>query len=150
MDNDCPLEGYAYTASGSAFVDHVGRLYTRRFVRSDGTVEAWCAVRVEPHHVNTWNFAHGGFMATLAEIGTAQASWDPAAQPCVAVALDIQFIGAPRLGDWVQICGTETHRTRSLVFVAARALVDEQPVLVATSVQKIIETANSLQLENPS
>jgi uncharacterized protein (TIGR00369 family) len=101
-------------------------------------VEAWSALLIEPHHVNAWNLAHGGVLATMAEIGTAQAGWDPAGQPCVAIDLTVQFIGAPKLGDVLEVCGTVTRRTRSLVFTTARAEVAGAPMFVATSIQKII------------
>jgi acyl-coenzyme A thioesterase PaaI-like protein len=131
-------DGYVYEPTPSAFVEHVGKLYTRKVTRPDGTVEAWSALRIEAHHVNAWNFAHGGVLATMAEIGTAQASWDPEGAPCVAVDLAIQFIGAPKLGDILEVCGTVTKRTRSLVFASARGEVGGNPVLFATSIQKFV------------
>ena len=75
-------------------------------------VEAWSALLIEAHHVNAWNLAHGGLMATMAEIGTAQAGWDPEGAPCVAIDLTMQFIGAPKLGDLLEVCGTVTRRPR--------------------------------------
>lgn len=131
-------DGYVHQPSGSAFVDHVGRLFTRQVRRDDGSVEFWSAMRIEPHQTNTWGFAHGGVLATMAEIGTAQAGWDPEGPPCVAVDLSIQFIGAPKLGELLEMCGTVTKRTRSLVFTAARGEVAGNPVLFATSIQKIV------------
>jgi len=74
----------------------------------------------------------------MAEIGTAQASWDPEGPPCVAIDLTLQFIGAPKLGELLEVCGTVTRRTRSLVFASARAEVAGTPIFVATSIQKFI------------
>lgn len=130
--------GYVYEPTPAPFIEHVGKLYTRKVTRSDGVVEAWAALRIEPHQVNAWKFAHGGVLATMAEIGTAQASWDPDGPPCVAVDLSIQFIGAPKLGDILEVCGVVTKRTRSLVFASARGEVAGEPVLYATSIQKIV------------
>lgn len=130
--------GYIYEPTPSAFVEHVGKLYTKKVTRPDGTVEAWSALRIESQHVNAWDFAHGGVMATMAEIGTAQASWDPDGRPCVAIDLSMQFIGAPKLGEILEVCGTVTKRTRSLVFASARGEVNGEPVLVATSIQKFV------------
>ena len=97
-------------------------------------------MRVGPNHVNSWNFAHAGFIAMMADIGTARASWDPQGPACVAIDLNIQFIGAPKLGDWVEVCGAITKRTRTLVFTSARGEAAGQPVFVATSVQKILSS----------
>ena len=77
--------GYVYEPTPSAFIEHVGKVYMKTVTCSDGTVEKWAAMRVEQHHVNAWNLAHGGFLLNLAEIGTAQASWDPEAPPCVCL-----------------------------------------------------------------
>jgi len=132
-------EGYTYEPTPSAFVEHVGKLHMKKVVRPDGTREAWCAMRVEQHHVNTWNLAHGAVLAFMAEAGTAQASWDPDGPPCVAIDMTVQFQGAPKLGDVIEVCGVVTHRTRSLVFTSASGTVRGQPVLVATSIQKILK-----------
>ena len=130
--------GYVHEPTPAPFIEHVGKLYTKKVQRDDGVVEAWAALRIEPHQVNAWNFAHGGILATMAEIGTAQAAWDPDGPACVAIDLAIQFIGAPKLGDVLEVCGTLTKRTRSLVFASARGEVAGQPVFLATSIQKIV------------
>ncbi len=132
-------EGYVYEPTPSAFVEHVGKLYTRKVTRPDGVREAWSALFVEPQHVNAWNLAHGGVLAFMAEVGTAQASWDSEGPPCVAIDMNVQFQGAPKLGDLIQVCGVVTHRTRSLVFTSAKGTVRGHPVLVATSIQKILK-----------
>lgn len=136
-DSNIP-EGYVFEDTPGNFIKHVGPLYTRKVTKEDGTVEAWAAMRVEEHHVNAWNLCHAGVLTTMADIGTAQASWDPEAAPCVAIDLTVQFIGAPKLGELIEVCGTVTKRTRSLVFTSARGEVDGQPVFTATSIQKTI------------
>jgi acyl-coenzyme A thioesterase PaaI-like protein len=135
--DDIPA-GYTYTPLPSKFIEHVGRLYTKKVTRADGVVEAWCALRIQPHHVNSWDFAHGALLAGLAEVATAQASWDETGPPCIAIDLSLQFIGAPKLGDLLEMCGTVTKRTRSLIFTSARGEVGGAPMFFATSIQKII------------
>jgi acyl-coenzyme A thioesterase PaaI-like protein len=135
--------GYTYEPTPSAFVEHVGKVYTKKITRSDGMIEAGSALRIEAHHVNAWKFAHGGVLATMGEIGTAQASWDPDGAPCVAIDMTLQFIGAPKLGDLFEVCGVVTKRTRSLVFTSARGEVAGEPVLFATSIQKILLSQSS-------
>jgi uncharacterized protein (TIGR00369 family) len=133
-----PASDYEHEITPSSFINHVGPLLNRS-TPSDDPQERWCAMRVEAQHVNAWNFAHGGFLATLAEIGTARAGWDPDGPPTVAIDLSIQFIAAPKLGDLVEVCGRVTKRTRTLVFTSARGEVAGEPVFVATSVQKILK-----------
>ena len=135
-----PLSGYEQETTPSTFVNHVGPLLIRSAPRAGDAKETWCAMRVEAQHVNAWNFAHGGFLATLAEIGTGRAGWDPEGPATVAVDLNIQFIAAPKLGDLVEVCGVVTKRTRTLVFTTARGEVAGEPVFIATSVQKILKS----------
>jgi acyl-coenzyme A thioesterase PaaI-like protein len=135
--NDIP-PGYVFDQTPSKYIDHMGRLFTKKVTRADGVVEAWAAMRVEPYHVNAWNFAHGSFIAGMAEIGTAQASWDKDGPPCIAIDLTIQFIGAPKLGDLLEVCGTLTKRTRTLAFTSARGEVGGVPMFTATSIQKVV------------
>jgi len=132
-------EGYRYEPTPSAFVEHVGQLHTKQVLRADGVREAWSALRIEDRHVNAWGMAHGGVLAFMAEVGTAQACWDPDGDPCVAIDLTMQFQGAPQLGDVIEVCGTVTHRTRSLVFTSATGTVRGNPMFVATSIQKILK-----------
>lgn len=130
--------GYSYEPSISAFVNHIGRVYSRRVRRDDGD-EIWAALRVESHHVNAWNLCHGAVIASLAEVGTASASWDPTGPPIVAVEMSMQFIAAPKLGDLIEVKGTVIKRTRSMVFTRAEGEIAGKPVIFATSVQKVLE-----------
>ena len=138
MTDANPPAGYHYEETPSTFINHVGPLFVKTVETADGEKQIWCAMRVEAHHVNAWKFAHGGFILTMAEIGTARASWDPNGPAIIAVDLNVQFIGAPKLGDWVEVCGAITKRTRTLVFTSARGEAGGQPVFFATSVQKIM------------
>jgi acyl-coenzyme A thioesterase PaaI-like protein len=130
-------EGYSYEPSVSAFINHIGHVYSRRTAGPNGD-EVWAALRIEPHHVNAWNLCHGAVMASMAEIGTAGPGWDPEGPPVVAIEMSMQFIGAPKLGDLLEVRGILVKRTRSLVFTRAEAEVDGKPIFTATSVQKVI------------
>lgn len=137
--SDVPIpSGYVYETGPSGFVNHIGRIFTRQTVAANGTIEHWAAIRIEQHHVNSWDMAHGALVASMAEIATGRAGWDPAGLPAVAIDLTLQFIGAPRLGDLLEACGTVVRRSRSLIFTQAHGRVADQPIFVATSIQKII------------
>ena len=136
-EHDFP-EGYTYQPSPSAFIDHIGKVYQRVTRNDDGKNIVSSAIRVDPHHVNSWGFAHGSFMAGMAEIGCASGAYDPDGPPVVAIEMSMQFIGAPKLGQLLEVHGEVTRRTRSLVFSQCRATADGQLVFAATSVQKII------------
>ena len=131
-------EGYIYEPSPSAFPNHIGKLFQKPRTVIDGIETAWVAMHVEEHHVNAWGLAHGALMASLAEMGTASAAWDPEGPPVVAIEMSMQYIKAPKLGQLIEVCGTCTRRTRSIVFSEAKAYVEGELVFSATSVQKII------------
>ncbi len=120
-------------------MNHIGKLFFRDTVAADGTEQKWVAIRIEPHHVNTWNFAHGALIASMAEVATGRAGYDPDGPACVAIDMTMQFIGAPKLGDLLEAYGTITKRTRSLVFTQAHGMVAGKPMFMATSIQKIVE-----------
>ena len=140
MSDSQPPVGYALLISESKFLDHLGKVYLKVMETPNGTAERWLAMRVEACHVNSWQFAHGAFMASMAEIATANAGWDPNGLPCVGIDLAMQFIGAPKLGDLLEVRSWLTKRTRSLVFTRAAGEVAGAPMFVATSILKIIST----------
>lgn len=130
--------GYEYEPSTSAFINHVGRVFTKHVTPASGPDEFWAAIRIEQHHVNTWNLCHGAVMSMMAEIGTGGPGWVPGGPPAVVIDLAIQYIAAPKLGDLLEVCGTLTKRTRSLIFSQGRGIVDGTTVFTATSIQKVI------------
>ena len=135
--SDAVPAGYTHEPSTSAFVNHVGKVYNKVVTREDGTKETWAAILIEPHHVNTWGFAHGGFMAACAEIGTG-GGYEAGGPPIVAVDLQIHFVAAPKLGQWLEIRGLVNKRTRSLVFAESKAFADGQLMFSATCIHKIV------------
>jgi uncharacterized protein (TIGR00369 family) len=137
-DTEIP-PGYLYEPSTSAFANHIGRVYSRHVPAGEGRPEEqWLALRIEQHHVNTWNLCHGGVIAALAEFGVSAPSYQQGGSAVVAVELSMQFIAAPKLGDLIEVCGTVSRRTRSLVFSQARGEVAGVLMFLATSVQKVI------------
>jgi acyl-coenzyme A thioesterase PaaI-like protein len=138
MADDTPPPGFTYSPSPSAYVDHMGKLYTRRSTTAEGVEIVSSAIRVEEHHVNSWGLAHGSFMAGMAEIGCAGPGYEEGGPPVVAIELSTQFIAAPKLNEWLVVHGQLTKRTRSLVFTRCQAESDGKLVFTATSVQKIV------------
>jgi acyl-CoA thioesterase FadM len=77
----------------------------------------------------------------LADVGTASPAYlGKEAPPVVVVAMSMQFIRAPKLGDLVEVCGWMERRARSLVFTQARGQVSGDVMFTASSVQKVISS----------
>jgi len=131
-------EGYTYEPSPSAYVNHMGKIYLRRSTDPGGQDIVSAALRIEPHHVNAWGLAHGSLIAGMAEVGCAGTAYVADGPPVVAVEISTQFIGAPKLGELLEVHGWTTRRTRTLVFTQCRGESDGKLVFTATSVQKII------------
>src|SRR5690606_250443 len=129
---------YLHHESPSAFVNHIGKIHHKRCVGADGVEEVWSALEIQKHHVNAWGFCHGAVMSSMAEIGTAAPAWDPDGPPVVAIELNLQFIRAPKLGELLEVCGTVSQRTRSLVFSQARAYAGGELVFTASSIQEFL------------
>jgi len=130
--------GYLYEPSPSAFPNHVGRIFHKKATGSGSEVEHWTAIRIEPHHVNSWGFAHGGLIAMLGEVATASASWEPGGPAVVSIELNTHFLRAPKLGQLVETRARVTRRTKSLVFSEAHGFADGELVYTATGINKIL------------
>src|ERR1700761_8488086 len=121
-DADIP-EGYSYTPSASSFINHVGRVYQRRWIDDQDREIVSSAMRIEDQHVNSWGFAHAGVMATMADVGTAGPAYEENGPPVVVIELSTQFIAAPKLGDLLEVHGWAVKKTRSMAFTACRGEV---------------------------
>lgn len=131
-------EGYTYEPSPSAFPNHVGRLFVKTVETPGEETETWLAMRIEPHHVNSWGLAHGGLIAFLSEAATASAAWDPAGPPVVTMQLSTSFVRAPKVGQLLEVRARATRRTRSVIFCEAHAFADGELQFTATAVNKIV------------
>lgn len=132
-------DGYEYEVAPSAFPNHVGPIFRKAAGANDDGSEKHLAFRVEEHHVNSWGFAHGGLIAFLGEVATASVSWVPGGPPVVGIELNTHFIGAPKLGQLIEIKAVATKRTRSLVFSRAEAFAEGELLFTASGINKILK-----------
>ena len=130
MSDDVPA-GFAPLARTSPFLDLTGPFFSRR---DDA---ALCvAFRVAPQHVNGRGFAHGGVLATLADVALGYAaafSVDPPAA-LLTTHLDADFAGAARIGDWVEARVDVQHVGSRLAFANAYLCVGNRRIVRASAV----------------
>ena len=115
----------------AGFIDHVGPVYRR----ADGAY----AFRAAQKHANLIQVVHGGMLMSFADraLGeTAMAAADGA--NCVTIQMEMQFIDAARLGDWIEARPEVVRRTGSLVFLRTDLWAGERRVAAATCVWKIL------------
>jgi uncharacterized protein (TIGR00369 family) len=117
MADSGPPEGFIRATHGGPYAVDLGPFYSRA---EDG---AWTlAIPVAPRHCNSAGAAHGGFVASLADLGLIHA----VAQARLAqgiprtglttVTLSVDYIGPAPEGSWLTIRSTVSKLGRSLCF----------------------------------
>lgn len=131
-------EGFAPYPETSPFLDRIGPFYQK----DDGQTLI-LAVRVLPHHCNNKGAAHGGLLAALADISlgkTCGRSREPRI-PLVTTSLTIDYIGAARLGDWIEATTDFNRVGRDLAFANCFLRSGERILARANGVYKIVQPA---------
>jgi uncharacterized protein (TIGR00369 family) len=91
-------------------------------------------------HRNHIGIVHGGMLSTFADQAmgmTAQRA--TGGKPHATIELNLQFIGAVQLGDFVEAHCEVVRLTRSIIFMGAKLLVGTRTAASATGIWKILE-----------
>lgn len=90
-------------------------------------------------HLNRNGSIHGGVVLTLADHALGHTSVHAGqGRKQATIQLDVQFIAAPRAGDFMVARGTVVKMTRSIVFMRADITVGDKLVATANGVWKIL------------
>ncbi len=117
-----------------AFGTHVGPFYC-----PPGGDAAGCGFLADERHGNKRGVVHGGMLTTAFDVALGNASWDAASQrPCATVQLNVQFLGAVKLGEFASVRVEIMRTTRSLIFLRGVMSVEGRTVAVADGVWKIL------------
>ena len=74
-----------------------------------------------PEHTNPNGVVHGGVLMAFADHGLSMIAWEAAERaPCTTIQLNTHFLDAIRPGEFLELQGEVTRRTRGLVFVRGR------------------------------
>lgn len=129
-------EGFEPLMRSSPFLERIGPLWCRRDPDSGQLV---LGMRILPHHCNVGGTAHGGLLGTLADVAlgysTAFSRQPPV--PMTTVSLHLDFTGAARLGDWIEVHTAIQKIGRRLAFANARITSGSEPVAGASAVFQI-------------
>ena len=120
-----------YVWHGDPFEDRAGPFYMEP---GDG---GWarCAFRAEPRHMNGGGFMHGGCLMTFADSALfAIAGPELAGHHAVTMNLSGDFLGAVRVGQWVEARGEITRGGGKTVFVRGLVTADGTPALSFTGI----------------
>ena len=132
---DAPPAGYSPYTETSPFLDRIGPFYE---CGTGGSLVV--AVRVLPHHCNNKELAHGGLLAALADISlgkTAGRSREPRVR-LLTTSLTIDYIGAARLGDWVEATTEFSRVGRDIAFANCYIRAGDRTLARASGIYKVI------------
>jgi acyl-coenzyme A thioesterase PaaI-like protein len=116
------------------FVGLVGPFWSRP--NGDSVRYAFMA---EPKHHNRRGVVQGGMLMTFADRSMGMTCWYAnEKQPQATVQLDVHFIDAVQIGEFVESKCRVVRRTRSLVFMAGELVVGTRVVATANGVWKTL------------
>jgi uncharacterized protein (TIGR00369 family) len=131
-DTPRPPAGFEPLFRTSPFLDTVGPLFYRK--DKDGGFVV--GLRVLRKHTNARGSAHGGLLLTLLDVALgyrAAFSQDPPAALTTA-SVTADFVGAPKLGDWVEAHVDVQKVGSRLAFANAFLVVEGERVVRASAV----------------
>jgi uncharacterized protein (TIGR00369 family) len=117
-----PPEGFAPHFRKSPVTDPWEPLYSRKI---DGTVQIGLSIR--PAHCNSRGLPHGGVIAALADNAmglSCGAALDSPARGLVTVSLSVDYVGAAKVGQWLQVEPRVLRVGNSLAFADALVTAD--------------------------
>jgi uncharacterized protein (TIGR00369 family) len=127
-------EGFRPLAFNMGFLEHSGPLYGKW----DGD-RLLMGFRVEMRHCNPGRVAHGGMMATFADMllpmaSRFQSQQDMGFMPTINLTCD--FMAPAKLGAWVEGRAEPVRITKGLIFAQGIATADGEPCLRANGLFK--------------
>ena len=128
---DPAAHGWAsYTDEG--FIGLVGPFWMKK----DGESYRYAFI-AEPKHHNRRGVVQGGMLMTFADRSLGMTAWYAnEKKPQATVHLDVHFVDAVQIGEFVEMKCRVVRRTRSLIFMSGELAVDERVVATANGVWK--------------
>lgn len=126
-------EGFLPLQRSSPFLDLLGPLLQRP---AQGGEPLMLGLRIEQKHCNASGTAHGGLLATLADVGLGYATAFSVEPPVrlTTVNLSLDYCGVARLGDWLEVHCDILRLGRQVAFADARLRAAGKVVARASAV----------------
>jgi uncharacterized protein (TIGR00369 family) len=128
-------EGFRRVEVGGPFIALNGPLYAHWTGE-----KLLLGFRVEERHTNPLRMCHGGMLSAFADMVIPCAAFyqaDMASRFLPTVSLQIDYMGAARLGAWVQSEAQVLRVTRNLLFGQALVTADGEPALRVSGIFKL-------------
>jgi uncharacterized protein (TIGR00369 family) len=141
-----PPPGFEQLKIAAGFAADFGRIYGKR----EGE-RVWFGFRVGADHMNAYGLAHGGALATFADMQLAalmrMGRLEAKQSPTISLSLD--FLAPARQGDWVEGEIVLVKRTGRLAFSETILTVNSAPVVRAKGVFVHSDRGASLDAAQP-
>jgi acyl-coenzyme A thioesterase 13 len=128
-------QGFTGLFRSSPFLDLLGPIYNKQ--AAAGLI---IGLRAEEKHCNARGLVHGGVLSSLADIAlgynTAFSGEQPT--PMVTASLTIDYAGAAKLGDWIEIETDVQKVGRNLAFANCYFSVGSTRIARASAVFSVI------------
>jgi uncharacterized protein (TIGR00369 family) len=128
-------DGYAAYPLYMGYSDLIGPLYRRM----EGDTE-WFGLRIEQRHANRGPMAHGGLIATLADIviGRVALKAQQTKRGCLSINLNVDYLRNAPLGSWLTASALAERIGSSIGFVSCRIVADDELVAQARGILKYL------------
>jgi len=122
------------TLDDDGFTRHIGPLWSRP--EQQGMA---FAIQTDERHRNHNGGVHGGLIAALADHAMGNvARIAIGGQPLATIQMDVQYLAAGRLGDFLVARSIVVRQTRSIVFMRCEIVTGERLVATGAGVWKIL------------
>ena len=133
-------EGFVPAGFSRGFLDHSGPYYLK-----DGQGGSIVGCRIMPQHMNYIGSAHGGVLATLADVALSLAVYvsEEPNLPVSTVTMSTSFLSAARLGEWIEAVGTIDRIGNTLAYTHGSIWCADRTLMTMSAVFNIIRQKGS-------
>ncbi len=132
MDQSPIPQGFVPADFSPGFLDHGGPYFLRE--QADGP--KLIGLRIEPHHINYQDAAHGGVISTFADVALSHAVYDaerPRLTPST-ITLGVNYLHGAKLGDWLEAQVRIDRLGGRTAYTSGQILRDGDPIATMTGV----------------
>lgn len=135
MTDLAPPPGYVPAGFSPGFLDRGGPYWLRQ-TEAGSPNGKWVGLRIEAGHLNYQDAAHGGVLTTLADVALSWCVYSSETPPLAVstVTLTVNFLGAARLGSWLDAEARIDRIGRTLAYTSGTIRCGDQAIATMTGV----------------
>jgi uncharacterized protein (TIGR00369 family) len=132
-------DGFVPARFSPGFLEVSGPYFLKR--DADSTI---IGCRIVPQHMNYIDVAHGGVLATLADVALSFVLYDSSKQkmPVSTVSMTTNFLGGAKLGDWVEASAIIDRIGKRLAYVHGHIQSGDRMLMTMNGVYSIVAATN--------